>query len=260
MWLWLWYVWLICDICKLCHYPSTNSDITPSSFKVFPLEKLTSILTIFSPTSLNTFLQTFYYFIYTISLLYTSLVTFTSWNLVFFTISNFSCFFTSTLILLSNSATTFFIFSKSFFFSYILCSIVNLLYYTKYFITSLNFHLFNIFSTSYSSTSFTLISFISSTLCFSTSFLYLTTWLMFTIRSILIEFDSLSLTTLIDTTSSTIYRLIYYSVSFLASLFLNIKSFMLNITLSSSSTYQPSSFSYFLTFLFSLVLFFHFYL
>ena len=54
------------------------------------------------------------------------------------TISNFSYFLTSAPILPSNSTTTFFTFSKSISFSYILRSVINPFYCTKYFITPLN--------------------------------------------------------------------------------------------------------------------------
>ena len=98
-----------------------------------------------------------------------------------FTMFNFSCFLTSVYTLLSNSITAFFVFSKSFFLSYILCSVINSFHSTKYFTTPLIFTLFNIFSIFHSSTSFIFIGFISSIFCSSTSslYLYLTTWLIF---------------------------------------------------------------------------------
>ena len=51
------------------------------------------------------------------------------------TISNFSCHLTSASILLLNSTTNSFVFSKSSFFFQLLCSAMNLFYHTKYFIT-----------------------------------------------------------------------------------------------------------------------------
>ena len=69
--------------------------------------------------------------------------------------SNFSYLLTSTFILPSNSATNFFAFSKSFSFSQLLYSAVNLFYCTKYFTTPLTFLLFKILFTSQSLTPFT---------------------------------------------------------------------------------------------------------
>jgi len=89
--------------------------------------------------------------------------------------TNFSYLLTSALSLSSNSATTFFIFSKLSFFFYILLFAVNLFHHTKYFTTSLIFLLFKIFSTFYSSTSSTSTGFTSSTFYSSTCSLYLTT-------------------------------------------------------------------------------------
>ena len=99
-----------------------------------------------------------------------------------FAISSFFCFLTSAFNLFSNFTTTFFVFSKSFSFSQLLYSTVNLFYYTKYFVTLFIFLLFNILSTSHSSTPSTFISFTSSFFCLSTCFLYYTTWLTFTTR------------------------------------------------------------------------------
>ena len=65
------------------------------------------------------------------------------------TLFNFSFLLTSAFILLSNSATISFTFSKSFSLSQVSYSAVNPFYYTKYFITPLIFLLFRIFSTSY---------------------------------------------------------------------------------------------------------------
>ena len=62
-----------------------------------------------------------------------------------FVLSNFSCLLTFILSFFLNFAIVFFIFSKSFFFSYISLSIVNFFQYTKYFIVPLIFLLFNIF-------------------------------------------------------------------------------------------------------------------
>ena len=99
---------------------------------------------------------------------------------------NFSCCFISVFTFSSNSATIFFIFSKPFFLSQLLYSIVNLFHYTKYFITSLIFLLFSFF-TFHSLTPFTSISFSFSTFYPSTCSLYCTTQLTFITRSILIE-------------------------------------------------------------------------
>ena len=78
---------------------------------------------------------------------------------LFSVMSNFSCCLTSTFNLPSNFATTSFTFSKSFFLSKLLCSAVNFFYYTKYFVISLTFLLFNILSIFYSLTSSTSIGF-----------------------------------------------------------------------------------------------------
>ena len=90
-------------------------------------------------------------------------------------ISNFSYCLTFAFILLSNSATSSFVFSKSSSLSQVLYSTVNLFYCTKYFTTSLIFPLFRIFSTSHFSTPSISTSFTSSTFCLSTCFLYYTT-------------------------------------------------------------------------------------
>ena len=90
-----------------------------------------------------------------------------------FATSNFSYHLTSVFNIPSNSAITFFVFSKSSF-SQLLCFIINLFHHTKYFITSFIFLLFKIFSTSHSSTLSTSTSFTSSTFCPSTCFLYYT--------------------------------------------------------------------------------------
>ena len=113
------------------------------------------------------------------------------------------------------------------FLSYILCSAVNLFHHTRYFTTSYIFLLFRIFSTSHSSTFST-----STVFCSPTCSLYYIIWLIFTTRWILIELSSCSLTALVDIILSMEYELIYQSTSFFASLSLNTKSFILNITLS----------------------------
>ena len=82
--------------------------------------------------------------------------------------SNFSCLLTSVFILFSNSVTNFFVFSKSFFFSQLLCSTVNLFHCTEYFITPLTCFLFKILSTSHSLTLSISIGLTSSFLCLST--------------------------------------------------------------------------------------------
>ena len=132
----------------------------------------------------------------------------------------------------SNLSTNFFAFSKFSFFSQVSYSAVNPFYLTKYLSTPFIFLLFKIFSTSHSSTSFTSIGFTSFFFYPSTCSLYCTTQLIFTTRWILIKIGSHNLTILVDTTSSIMYRLIYWSTSFFASLSLNTKSFVLNITLS----------------------------
>jgi len=74
---------------------------------------------------------------------------------LFSTLSNYSYLLTSVFTLLSNSAITSFIFSKSSSLFQLLCSTMNSFYHTRYFTTSLIFLLFNIFFTSYSSISST---------------------------------------------------------------------------------------------------------
>ena len=130
-------------------------------------------------------------------------------NFLSFDLSNFFYLLTFVFILSLNSATNSFVFFKSFFFSQLSCSTINLFHHTKYFTTSLTFLLFKIFSTSYSSTSFISISLASSFLCFPTWSLYSTIQLMFTTEWILIEVSSCNLTTLVETTSLMIYGLIY---------------------------------------------------
>ena len=56
---------------------------------------------------------------------------------------------------------------------------------------------------------------------------------MFTTRCILIEVGSRNLTTLVDTISLMVYRPIYQFTNFFTGHFLNTRSFILNITLSS---------------------------
>ena len=107
--------------------------------------------------------------------------------------------------------------------------------------TPLTFLLFNIFSTSHSLTLSTSTSFTFSSFCPPTYFLYHTTRLIFTTGWILIEVSSHNLTTLVEITLSMMYGLIYQSTNFLAGLFLNTKSFVLNITL--FSTFHSSIFS-----------------
>ena len=97
-------------------------------------------------------------------------------------ISIFSCLLTSTFILPLNSFTNSLACSRSFFLSYISLSAMNLFYHTKYFLTPLIFLLFNIFSTSHSSTPSTSIGFSSSFFYSSTCSLYCTIRLMFITR------------------------------------------------------------------------------
>ena len=122
-------------------------------------------------------------------------------------------------------------FFRSFSFFQLLCSTINFFYLTKYFITPLVFLLFNIFSTFYFLTFSTSTSFTSSTFDSSTCSLYYTIWLTFITRWILIKVGSCNLTILVDTTLLIKYGLIYWFTSFFASIFLNTKSFIFNITL-----------------------------
>ena len=90
------------------------------------------------------------------------------------TISNFSCFLTSTFILSSNSSNASLTFPQSSLFSHMLLSTVNLFYHTKYLSIPLIFLLFNIFSTSHSLTPSTSTSLPSFFFCSSTCSLYCT--------------------------------------------------------------------------------------
>ena len=147
---------------------------------------------------------------------------------LFSTISIFFCHLTLIFILLLNLTIVFFTFSRSSFFSYKLCSTINLFYCTKYFTTPLIFLLFSIFSTFHSLTLSTFTSFTSFFFYSSICFLYHTIQLMFTTRWILIKLSSCSLITLVDITLSMKYKPIYWFASFFASLSLNIKSFILS--------------------------------
>ena len=147
-------------------------------------------------------------------------------------LSNFSYFLTLALILPSNSSTASLAFPRSSYFSYVLYSTVNLFHHTKYFSTPLIFLLFKIFSTSHSLTPSTSIGFAFFFFCSSTCSLQCTIQLTFTTGWILIKVGSHSLTALVDITSSIVYRPMYWSTNFLASLSLNTKSFVLSITLS----------------------------
>ena len=91
-----------------------------------------------------------------------------------FTISIFFCFLTSAFIFPSNSSSTSSAFPKSYFFSQVSCSAINLFYHTRYFSTPLIFFLFNIFSIFHSLTPSTSIGFFSSFFYPSTCFLYCT--------------------------------------------------------------------------------------
>ena len=148
-----------------------------------------------------------------------------------FILFNFSCYLTLVLILLSNSATTSFIFFKFSSFSHILLSTINPFHCTKYFTTSLIFLLFSIFSTSYSLTPSTSTGFTSSTFSPFICSLYYITGLTFITRWILIEVSSYNLTALVNTILSMIYGPTYWSTNLFASFFLNTKSFVLNIIL-----------------------------
>ena len=103
-------------------------------------------------------------------------------NSIFYILSIPSHHLTFVFILPSNSSTNFSIFSKFSFFFYISFSIVNFFYLTKYFSIPYIFILFNIFSTSYSSTLLTSTGFSSSTFYPLTCSLYLTTLLTFITR------------------------------------------------------------------------------
>ena len=231
------------------------SDITPSSrfllleeliglsffIILSPLSHFSQFLSNFFKYSFLNFLSSHLYNIFTINFPGNSPL------LKFFSsaASNFSCLLTSAFILLSNSSTSSLAFSKSFFFSQLSCSTINLFHHTKYFITSLTFLLFNIFSISYSSNPSTFTGFTSSFFYSPTCFLYYTTQLMFTTRWIFIEVCSQIMTVLVEITSSIMYEMIYQSTNFLTSLSLNTKSFVLNITLSltfySSTSFLPLS-------------------
>jgi len=125
------------------------------------------------------------------------------------------------------------------------CSAINPFHRTKYLSTPLIFLLFNIFSTSHSSTPSTSIGFPFSFFCLSTCSLYHTIQLILITGWILIEVGSHNLTALVDTTSLIVYRPIYQSTNFLAGHSLNTKSFILRITLSplfqSSVSFLPLS-------------------
>ena len=120
------------------------------------------------------------------------------------------CHLTFTFILPLNLSTNSFVFFKSFFLSYVLFSAVNFFHCTKYFITSLIFHLFKIFSTFYSST-FT--GFGSSILFLFIGSLYLSILLTFTTKYIL------SFTIFFDTSLLLLYKVphIFLSTSLLVS-------------------------------------------
>ena len=154
--------------------------------------------------------------------------------------SNFSCLLTSAFTLFLNCTTNSFVFSKSSFFFQLLCLAINLFYWTKYFVTPLTYLLFNIFPTSYSLTPSTVISFTSSLFYSPTWSLYCAIQLTFTTGWIFIDVGSCNLITLVDTTSSMVYGPINWSTNFFAGLFLNTKSFVLNITL--SPTFHTSVF------------------
>ena len=120
-----------------------------------------------------------------------------------------SCLLTSVLIFSSNLSTVSLVFTKSFSFSHVSYSAINPFHYTRYFSVSLTFLLFNILSTSHSSSPSTSIDLTSSFFWSLTCSLYHIIWLTFTTRWILIEIGSHNLTTLVDTTSSIVYGLMY---------------------------------------------------
>ena len=120
------------------------------SFSNFPLSHSNNIFTIYFPSN-SSFLKS-----------------------LSSTKSNFSCCFTSTFILSSNSATSF-TFFKSSFFLYESCSAINLFHHTRYLTISLTFLLFSIFSIFFSSTPSTSTGFTSSAFYSSTCSLYYTT-------------------------------------------------------------------------------------
>ncbi len=123
--------------------------------------------------------------------------------------SNFSCLLTSTFILFSSSTTNSFVFSKSFSFSQLSCSTMNPFHYTRYFIISLIFLLFKIFSTFHSLTPSTSTGFTSSFFYPSTWSLYCTTLLTFTTRCILIKVGSYNFDCIGRNYFSMIYGLTY---------------------------------------------------
>ena len=88
---------------------------------------------------------------------------------------NLSCLLTSIFILLSKSATSFFVFFKFSSFSQLLFSTVNPFHCIKYFVTPLTFLVFKIFCTFYSLTPSTTTSFSFSFFCsFTWSLYYIT--------------------------------------------------------------------------------------
>ena len=155
---------------QLWHYPF---------FKVLTLEELISFshIILFFLFYLFQFLSNFLK--YSSSNFLSSLITHSFWippHLYLVLLSIFylfisSCHLTFASNLPLNLFTNFFTFSKSSFLFHVLFSAINSFYLTKYLFTPHNFLLFNIFSTSYSSTPST-----------STGFLYFSILLIFTTR------------------------------------------------------------------------------
>ena len=154
------------------------SNITPPSRFLLPEELVGSFLflVLFSSFHFLQFLSNFLKYSFLNFLLFHPYNIFTIYfpssspllKFLFSAISNFSYFLTFAFILPSNFPTNFFAFSKSSSFSQLSCSAENPFHCTKYFIAPLNFLLFNILSTSHSSTLSTSIGLTSSFLCPST--------------------------------------------------------------------------------------------
>ena len=140
---------------------STINDLDTSLLCLFSLFHHFQFFSNFLKYSVSNFLSSYSYNIFAVYFPGNSflLKSFSS------TISNFSCYLTSASILLLNSATNSFVFSKSSFFFQLLCSAMNPFYHTRYFITLLILLLFKIFSTSYSLTFSTSTGFTSSFSC-----------------------------------------------------------------------------------------------
>ena len=190
-----------------------NSDITPSSRFLLPEKLLSSYTVLFFSFYFTQFLSNFLKYSFSkfpSSHLYNILTIYFFGNFPLLKsfssiVSSFFYLLTPVFILFSNSATTFFMFSKSSSFFQLLCSTVNPFHYTKYLITPLIFLLFKIFSTFHFSTSFTFTGFASFTFYSPICFLYHTIQLTFITGWILIEVSNHNLTILVDITFSILY-------------------------------------------------------